>query len=129
MTEGQWLLEYFWDNSDLLAASNKWGGVLMAFIGACIVAPAAVQHRLQPVRRAMTVVKTWLLKVTGRSKPAHINVHVADVLRGSDGTLTAVAEIPWKDDFPTEEKIAWLHRQLLRVEGYSGLADLASYAP
>ncbi|WP_152683853.1 hypothetical protein [Pseudarthrobacter siccitolerans] len=49
MTEGQWLLEFSWNNRELLAAVNKWGGVAMAFIGACIVTPAAVRHKLEPI--------------------------------------------------------------------------------
>lgn len=116
MTEGQWLLEFFWNNRELLAAVNKWGGVAMAFIGACIVAPAAVKHKLEPIGRAALAVKTWVLKVTRRSKPVHKSVHVGDLLLSGEGTLTSVLEAPWKDDVPNEEKIAWLHKQLLHVK-------------
>lgn len=116
MTEGQWLVEYFWNNSELLAACNKWGGVAMAFIGACIVAPAAVQHKLQPAKRAIRAVKTSVLKVIGRSKPTHISVRVGDVLLTGEGGLSSKLDVPWNEAFTAEEGILWLRGELLRVK-------------
>lgn len=112
MTAGQWLLDFFWMNSDTHEAFNKWGGVLMAIIGAVVVAPQAAKHVLNFLVRgsagtaALALKRLWarlrgrtLDQVTAAS-PVSWDSHVGK---------PAVTNFPaWDEAASLAQKVQWL---------------------
>lgn len=114
---GQWLLEFFWHNQELLEGLNKWFGVLMALIGAVLVAPQGSKHLWDKwIARPWTAAKIGVLQLLGKSKAATVIVGPGEGGLSAVGTPTINVEDPWKADFTDFQQIAWLKRRIERVD-------------
>ncbi len=116
MTPGQWLVNFFWTNTDLLEAVNKWGGVAIAATGAMIVAPQATKHLLtsgfgKPIARAALRVKKILAHLRGRT-PDQVTVTRSVAFDSDFGTPTLIQSEPFEEEATLEEKFRWLKTHL-----------------
>lgn len=120
MTVGEWLLEFFWRNSDLLVGLNKWGGVIMALIGAVLVAPQGSQHLWErfadPLAKAVTTTRGKVRKWLGLTKDVDVVVDPPTVPFKGASKLSTDGEVPWRDDFTDDEKVQWLRNRIERVQ-------------
>jgi hypothetical protein len=117
MTVGHWLLEFFWDNNELLEGMNKWGGVLMALTGAILVAPQGSMHLWDKwIARPAEAARVKLLQLLGKSQAATVHVGPGVGTMGGVGTPGAAQYEHWSDSFTDEQKFAWLYDRIERVE-------------
>lgn len=120
MTDGEWLLEFFWRNSDLLVGLNKWGGVAMALIGAVLVAPQGSRHLWErfanPLSKAAGTTLSKVRKWLGQSKDVNIPVGPAEVALGGGSKLATEEKVLWRDDFTDDQKVQWLRDRIERVQ-------------
>ncbi|PRB44312.1 hypothetical protein CQ020_03635 [Arthrobacter sp. MYb23] len=116
MTPGQWLLDFFWTNDDLLEASNKWGGVLMAITGAMIVAPQACKHALgATVGVAITKISMGIRSALARRHGGTLSQVTAVRSISFDshfGAATATQSLRFEEKATVAEKVTWLKNQL-----------------
>lgn len=116
MTGGQWLLEFFWDNSALLIALNKWGGVLMAIIGSALTVPHAVRLHLRPIELARQRALQAIQKKLGRGKSVSVSPKgIASSFAGM-GTPGVIVHPTWPSDGSNEEQHEWIREEMRRIE-------------
>ncbi|WP_156507348.1 hypothetical protein [Arthrobacter sp. OY3WO11] len=124
MTVGQWMLTFFWDNSDLLEGLNKWGGVAMAIIGAALTVPYAVRHSIRSmVERVRTFAATVQAGVKELIRRLRCQPKEVQSDFGSEGNLGAVGHDPsvhisdpWPTDGSIDDKHTWIRSELQRIE-------------
>ena len=124
MTSGQWLLDYFWNSTELLTGFNKVGGVLMALTGAALVVPHgvrtlrrwAVGRVRRFFRRVGTAVRS-LRDLFFPPKGRHINVELSSAgSMASVGTPTITVGDSWPEAESADARIQWLYMRLGQVE-------------
>lgn len=119
MTAGQWLLNFFWNNTELLEGFNKVGGVVMAFIGAVLVAPQGSKHiwarTTKPFADAASAVRNLSLRFLGRSRSVTINVPSINVPISVGHPSVSVHE-PWMNGYTLDQKVKWLKDRVERIE-------------
>lgn len=115
-TVGQLLLDNLWNDTAMLEAFNKWGGVSMAIIGALLAVPQAVRHLLHPV--ATVARKTWqaVKSRLGRSTSVDVNVSgtASASVMGHPPTITISPT--WPGNGSIDEQHNWIRGELRRIE-------------
>ncbi|MCP9000353.1 hypothetical protein NFC73_11530 [Pseudarthrobacter sp. RMG13] len=116
MTVGQWLLAFFWNNSELLEGLNKWGGVFMAIIGAALTVPNAVRLHLQPIKTAGQRAWQVMQQALGLTKPVTVSPKSIESNFGGVGTPSVIVHPSWPAEGTNDEQQAWIRGEMRRVE-------------
>lgn len=117
---GQLLLDTFWNNASLLEGCNKWGGVLMAIIGAGLAVPHVVRHAYQrsitAATRMLEALKRLYLWVFRRRRSATVNLSGAGSASAMGHAPTVTISPTWPADGSIDEKHDWIRGELRRIE-------------
>jgi hypothetical protein len=116
MTEGQQLLEFFWGNSEFLEGLNKWGGVLMAIVGAALTVPQAVRLHLRPIKIAGQRAWREVKQALGLTKPVTISPRSIESNFSGVGTPGVIMHPTWPANGSAEEQHAWIRGEMCRIE-------------
>ncbi|BCW78313.1 hypothetical protein [Arthrobacter sp. NicSoilC5] len=120
VTVGQFLLDAFWNNAPLLEGFNKWGGVLMAIIGAGLAVPHVIRHGygrfLDAAKRNWDELKKLYLWITRKHRSANVQLGGAGTTRATMGTPSVFVSNPWPADGTADEKHKWIREELQRLE-------------
>lgn len=120
MTVGQWLLDFYWNNAVLLEGFNKWGGVLMAAIGAVLVAPQGSKHLwvtiTKPLTQTGSFIRNLSLRLLRRSRSATVYAPSAASKAGITDQVTVTLHQPWMDEYTLDQKVKWLKDRVERVD-------------
>lgn len=110
MTPGQWLLDFFWNNTPFLEGAIKWVGVAIAVTGAMLVAPQATKHFFSTrVGKPIAVIARAIRSLWVRPQDESIEpVTATRSVSYGIGTPTVVQSAPLKERATLEEKFQWL---------------------
>lgn len=118
MTVGQWLLEFFWNDTQLLIDFSKRGGVIMAAIGALVAAPDGFKAWLiRGVAKIRVFPALWLrLRQLFRPPSQTARPYSIPSELRIGGSLNLAPGLHWEEGADDSKKVGWLKDEVVRLE-------------
>ena len=118
MTVGQWLLEFFWNDAQMLTDFSKRGGVIMAAIGALVAAPDGFKEWLVSGVEKVRVFPSLWLRLRQLFRPPSQTARPYSITSelSFGGSLDLSPGLHWEHEADVSKKVGWLKDEVVRLE-------------